>query len=37
MCPSQKVFTFFEEYIWEAAFGVSLSDCFWKNGEMTET
>ena len=30
MCSSQKVFTFFEEHLWDTASGVSLRDCFKK-------
>ena len=36
MCSSQKLFTFFEEHIWETASGVSLGDCFWKNVEIAK-
>ena len=30
MCSSEKVFTFFEEHIWEIASGVSLGSAFGK-------
>ena len=36
MCSSQRVFTFFEQHLWNTASGVSLRDCFKKNGEMAE-